>query len=112
MLGYDLRKRGNPSSELERNLGENLLGFTEIFTDGAFREDDFVGGAGVYFSELNQRFGVRLSDCFSAMSAELWAIHKALSEALSLGVRKMLILTDSLSAIKSITHRVKKFSSD
>ncbi|XP_044759296.1 uncharacterized protein LOC123317016 isoform X3 [Coccinella septempunctata] len=97
---------GRCSRELiERRFPEHTLAFTDASVS---RAPDSVG-YGVFFPSMAVELSGRLPDHWSIFDAELFAIGKAVSEASERKLRRLLVVSDSLSALEAL--KSNKFDS-
>lgn len=81
-----------------------------IYTDGSKCEQASYVGSTCYSAERN----IQLQDCLppqgSVFTAEAWAIYNALLLALDLQITKVVVLTDSRSALEAIANTMGRQS--
>ncbi|XP_044759295.1 uncharacterized protein LOC123317016 isoform X2 [Coccinella septempunctata] len=90
---------------IERRFPEHTLAFTDASVS---RAPDSVG-YGVFFPSMAVELSGRLPDHWSIFDAELFAIGKAVSEASERKLRRLLVVSDSLSALEAL--KSNKFDS-
>ena len=72
-----------------------------VYTDGS-RDGNSVACATVFPSDTE--FSMRLPDSVSILTAEIWAIIKALDEMKNASASKFIIFTDSLSCLQAVLY--------
>jgi len=78
-----------------------------IYTDGS--ETASHTGCGIYVEQLNVRQSITINPYASSFSAELYGILRALYCVVAYSIPKVLIITDSLSALQAINSRCWTF---
>ena len=101
-FGREVRGSEAPSVVFDELVHARYPGSVILFSDGARNPANERVGVGFYVPASGYRFGVRLSDFTSALSAELYAVFCALKYVYRLQPPVAVIFTDSLS--HSITH--------
>lgn len=86
-------------------------GWFKINTDGVSKGNPGSAGCGGILRDdvgnWVQGFGYHIGHC-SAYMAELWGIFRGLQIAWKLGIKKLIVESDSYSAIQSITAYIKE----
>ncbi|XP_051155209.1 uncharacterized protein LOC127277858 [Leptopilina boulardi] len=93
-IGYEVRMADSPELVLDGFLDREFQGYVVIYTDGSYLESGSRSGAGIFIPSLGYRQGTKLTDCYSALSAELNAILLALKCIETMGIYRA---TDRLS---------------
>jgi len=75
--------------------------FVKIYTDGSKTSER--AGCGVYIADRNLRYSITINKLSSSINSELFAILHVLYLAYSLKIIKVVVATDSLSPLQSIT---------
>ena len=99
MTGHNFRGSDDPDRECMGFLTRHCPGFDVIFTDGAVDAVGGRAGCGFYVLVDNFRYGLSLQPFTSALSAELYAILRAVHYAGRSAMSSVVILTDSLRAL-------------
>ncbi|XP_044745203.1 uncharacterized protein LOC123307066 [Coccinella septempunctata] len=81
-----------------------------VFTDASLSSNPDSVGYGVYFPSMGIKTSGRLPDYWSIFNAELYAIGRAMSESLERNLSRVLVVSDSLSALEAL--KSNKFCSD
>jgi len=76
--------------------------FVKICTDGSKTSER--AGCGLYIVDRNLRYSITINKFSSSITSELFAILHALYLAYSWKIVKVVVVTDSLSALQSITN--------
>lgn len=110
--GYILRHSEDPNGEFQDLIKKNYESYIGIFTDGAHTRGEMAGASSFFIPELDVRQATKLQNCFSALTAELYAIFQALKYALEIEGRSTVICTDSQAALIRIKDRMREFAQD
>lgn len=110
--GYEVIMADSPELVLDGFLDREFQGYVVIYTDGSYLESGSRSGAGIFIPSLGYRQGTKLTDCFSALSAELNAILRALKCIETMGIYRVVICTDSLRALTLLQNRLTDSLSD
>jgi len=86
------------SSHLHNIYGQ----FVKIYTDGSKTFER--AGCGIYIADRNLRYSITIKKFSSSITSELFAILHALYLAYSLKIIKVVVVTDGLSSLQSITN--------
>ncbi|XP_076282897.1 uncharacterized protein LOC143210184 isoform X1 [Lasioglossum baleicum] len=102
-LGKQLTKSPFINEELNDFIDRNYSNSISIYTDGSKTKNGISTGAAVYCPQkkINQTFSI--NNIASVFTAECIAITKAIDICLEDDTNQYLILSDSLSAIQSLT---------
>jgi len=76
--------------------------FVKIYTDESKTSER--AGCGMYIADRNLRYSITINKFSSSFTSELFAILHALYLAYSLQIIKVVVVTDSLSSLQSITN--------
>ena len=89
-------------SKIQQNLEENYKDYTKIYTDGSKATSPYKTSAAVVIPDLQIKTGSRLPDLCSVYTTEFWAILEALKIIAENKLQKAIIISDSLSVLKSL----------
>ena len=95
-----------PSAAFDELVHTGYQGLVILFSDGARDTSSERVGAGFYVPATGYRFGVRLSDFTSVLSAELYALFCALKYVYRLQAPSAVIFTDSLLSLYHLRDRL------
>ncbi|XP_050315318.1 uncharacterized protein LOC126749671 [Anthonomus grandis grandis] len=84
--------------------------YTYIYTDASKKDKRL--GYGIYIPDIDYKFSSRLPDSISICKAECVAIHDAVKVAINKHLKKVIIFSDSRSAIQKINKYGLSTSSD
>jgi len=76
--------------------------FVKIYADGSKTSER--AGCGIYIADRNLRYSITINKFSSSITSELFAILHVLYLAYSLKIIKVVVVTDSLSSLQSITN--------
>lgn len=110
--GYEIRLAAIPELKLDRFLTQKFPDYTVLYVDGSFSETNDKAGAGIFIPSNGYRQGTRLIDCYSALSAKLNAIFRALKHIEKKGILRAVICTDSLRSMNLLQNRLTDSLSD
>jgi len=74
----------------------------KIYTDGS--KTSTRAGCGIYIAKKKLKYSIGINKFSSSITSELYAILHALYLVYSLKIVKVVIVTDSLSSLQSITN--------
>ncbi|GAB0095561.1 uncharacterized protein DMENIID0001_109570 [Sergentomyia squamirostris] len=97
------QKNVTPNIILKKSSLETISKFENyfmIYTDGSLDEDS--RGIGIYFNDTKEMYSRRIMAEVSICTVELIAILMALKIGILMGKRKIVVLTDSKSAVVSL----------
>lgn len=89
-------------SEFTQTLHSHFRGYTAIFTDGSKDPEGEKGGIGIFIPDANTRYASRVHDNLNICTIELLAIFQGVSLGVEKGFDRLVIITDSLSAVQKI----------
>jgi len=76
--------------------------FVKIHTEGSKTSEQ--AGCGIYIADRNLRYSIIINKFSSSITSELFAILHALYLVYSLKITKVVVVTDSISSLHSITN--------
>ncbi|XP_074042371.1 uncharacterized protein [Leptinotarsa decemlineata] len=107
---FDLSKQNNNKAEFARLANLKFPNYTHFYTDGSKDTSGRVGYG--IFSPTIAKVSASLPSYFSICAAEIWAIKEALRLILDQSFRRVVIFSDSKSALLKITQTAISAHSD
>ena len=108
-IGREVRGSEAPSAMFDELVRARYPGSVILFSDGARNPANERVGVGFYVPASGYRFGVRLPDFTSALSAELYAVFCALKYVYRLRPPAAVIFTDSMFSLYHLRDRLSSF---
>ena len=108
-IGREVRGSEAPSAVFDELVRARYPGSVILFSDGARNPTNERLGVGFCVPASGYRFGVRLSDFTSALSAELYAVFCALKYVYRLRPPAAVIFTDSMFSLYHLRDRLSSF---
>ena len=97
--GHDFRSSDDSDRVCKGFLAQHYPGYDVIFTDGAVDPASGRVGCGFYVVGVNFRYGLSLQPFTSVLSAELYAILRAVHYAGQSAMSRVMILSESMRSL-------------